>query len=157
VYLVLHWDLWSTWTWVLCKVIIQIYLCSSTSIHPVRLAPFVDHVLQFSLYGFAFIVNNQGSIGVWVYFWDFNSILLIAVSVSTLITCCLFSICICSRGWPSRPSMGGEALGLAKIVYSSTGEWQGQKAGMGGLGSRAGEGYRGLSERKLEKKIAFEM
>jgi hypothetical protein len=26
------------------------------------------------------------------------------------------SSCICSRGWPSRPSMGGEALGLAKII-----------------------------------------
>jgi hypothetical protein len=55
------------------------------------------------------------------------------------------SSCICSRGWPSWPSMGGEALGLAKIICPSTGECQGQEAGVGGLGSRAGEGYRGLS------------
>jgi hypothetical protein len=39
--------------------------------------------------------------------------------------------------------MGGEALGLAKIICSSTGKCQGQKAGGGGLGSRAGGGYRG--------------
>ena len=43
----------------------------------------------------------------------------------------------CSRGWPSRPSMGGEGLGIAKIIYPSTGDCQGQEAGMGGLGSRA--------------------
>ena len=58
---------------------------------------------------------------------------------------------------PSRPSMGGEALGLAKVICPSRGECQGQEAGVGGLGSRAGRGYRGLSERKLGKEIAFEM
>jgi hypothetical protein len=45
---------------------------------------------------------------------------------------------ICSRGWPSRPSMGGEALGLAKIICPSTGECQGQEVGVGRLGIRAG-------------------
>jgi hypothetical protein len=45
--------------------------------------------------------------------------------------------------------VGGEALGLAKIIYPSIGECQGQEAGVGGLGSRAGGGYRGLSERKV--------
>jgi hypothetical protein len=53
--------------------------------------------------------------------------------------------------------MGGEALGLAKIICPSTGESWGQKAGVGGLGIRAGGGYSGLSERKLGKGIAFEM
>jgi hypothetical protein len=47
---------------------------------------------------------------------------------------------ICSRRWPSRPSLGGEALGLAKIICPSTGECQGQEVGLGGLGSRVGEG-----------------
>jgi hypothetical protein len=47
------------------------------------------------------------------------------------------SSCICSRGWPSRPSMGGEALGLLKIICPSTGDCQGQEAGVGGLGSTA--------------------
>jgi hypothetical protein len=38
--------------------------------------------------------------------------------------------------------MGGEALGLAKILCPSTGECQNQEAGVGGLGSRVGGGYR---------------
>jgi hypothetical protein len=36
--------------------------------------------------------------------------------------------------------MGGEALGLAKIICPSAGEYQGPEAGVGGLGSREGEG-----------------
>jgi hypothetical protein len=52
--------------------------------------------------------------------------------------------CICSRGWPSQPSMGGEVLGIAKIICPSTGERQDQELGVGGLGSRAMGGYRGL-------------
>jgi hypothetical protein len=36
--------------------------------------------------------------------------------------------------------MGGEALGLVKIIRSSTGECWGQEVGVGGLGSRAGAG-----------------
>ena len=46
--------------------------------------------------------------------------------------------CVCSRGWPSRPSVGGETFGLAKIICPSTGECQGQEVGVGVLGSRAG-------------------
>jgi hypothetical protein len=38
-------------------------------------------------------------------------------------------------------------LGLAKIICPNTGECQGQEAGVGGLGSREGRGYRGFSER----------
>ena len=53
--------------------------------------------------------------------------------------------------------MGGEALGLMKIICPSTGECQGLEAGMGGLGSRVGGVYRGLSERKLGKGIVFEV
>jgi hypothetical protein len=44
--------------------------------------------------------------------------------------------CIYSRGWPSQPSVGGEALGLVKILGPSIGECQGQEVGVGGLGSR---------------------
>jgi hypothetical protein len=54
------------------------------------------------------------------------------------------SSCICSRVWPSWPSMRGEALGLAKIICPSTGECHGQEAEVGGLKSRARGGYRGL-------------
>jgi hypothetical protein len=67
------------------------------------------------------------------------------------------SSCTCSRGWPNRPSMGEEALGLSKIICPRTGERQGQEAGVGGLQSRAGGGYGGLSERKPGKGITFEM
>jgi hypothetical protein len=35
--------------------------------------------------------------------------------------------------------MGEEAIGIAKIIYNSTGECQGQEAGVGGLGSRVGK------------------
>jgi hypothetical protein len=38
----------------------------------------------------------------------------------------------------------GEVLGLAKIICPSTREYQVQEAGVGGLGSRMGGGYRGL-------------
>jgi hypothetical protein len=40
--------------------------------------------------------------------------------------------------------MGGEALGLAKIMCSSTGECQGQEAGVGRLESRAEKGIGGF-------------
>jgi hypothetical protein len=46
------------------------------------------------------------------------------------------STCICSRGWPSQSSMGGEALGPVKVLCPSVGECQGQEEGVGGLVSR---------------------
>ena len=42
------------------------------------------------------------------------------------------SSCICSRRWPSRPSLGREALGLANFICLGTGECQGQDVGVGG-------------------------
>jgi hypothetical protein len=55
------------------------------------------------------------------------------------------SSCICSRRWPSQPSLGREALGLAKIICPITGKCQGQEVRVDGFGSRTGEEYRGLS------------
>ena len=49
------------------------------------------------------------------------------------------SSCICSRGWPSRSSMGGEVLGPLKALCPSVGEWLGQEVGVGGLVSRRSE------------------
>jgi hypothetical protein len=44
-------------------------------------------------------------------------------------------------------AMGGEALSIAKIICPSTGEFQGQEEGVGGLGSRVGgEGIGGFGE-----------
>jgi hypothetical protein len=48
------------------------------------------------------------------------------------------SSCICSRGWPSQTSMGGEALCSMKALCPSVGERQGQEAGVSGLVSREG-------------------
>jgi hypothetical protein len=54
--------------------------------------------------------------------------------------------------------VGGEALGLAKILGPSIGECQGQEVEVVGLGSRGrGEGIGDFSERKLGKGITFEM
>jgi hypothetical protein len=40
--------------------------------------------------------------------------------------------------------MVGEALGIVKIICPSTGECQSQEVGVGGLGGRAGGGYKGV-------------
>jgi hypothetical protein len=53
--------------------------------------------------------------------------------------------------------MGGEPLGLVKVICPNTGECQGQEAGVGGFRSRAGGGDWGVLDRKLGKGIAFEM
>jgi hypothetical protein len=60
---------------------------------------------------------------------------------------------VCSRGWPSRSSMGGEALGPVKVLCPSIGECQDQEwewvyRGAGGGGGR---GYRGFLKVKLGK------
>jgi hypothetical protein len=49
--------------------------------------------------------------------------------------------------------MGGEALGLAMIISPSTGEYQDQEAGVGGLVSRVGRGHRGLWGQHLKCKL----
>jgi hypothetical protein len=44
---------------------------------------------------------------------------------------------ICSRGWPSQSSMGGEALGpVKKSRCLNVGEFQDKEEGVGGLVSR---------------------
>jgi hypothetical protein len=51
--------------------------------------------------------------------------------------------------------MGGEVLGLVKVLCPSIGECQGQEEGVGGLGREEGMGE--FSEGKLRKGITFEM
>jgi hypothetical protein len=62
------------------------------------------------------------------------------------------SSCICSRGCPSWPSMGGEALDLVKIICPSREECQDQQAGVCGLVSREAGGYRGLPRYHFKSK-----
>jgi hypothetical protein len=50
--------------------------------------------------------------------------------------------CICSRGWPSQTSMGGEALGPEKARCPNVGECQDKEAGVGELASRGREDMR---------------
>jgi hypothetical protein len=51
------------------------------------------------------------------------------------------SRCICSRRWPSRPSLGREAPWSCKLYMPLV---QGQEVGVGGEGSRAVGVYREL-------------
>jgi hypothetical protein len=62
-----------------------------------------------------------------------------------------FSSCICSRSWPSQPSLGSEAPWSCKFICPSTGERQGQEVGVCGLESRVGRWVWGTFG------IAFEM
>jgi len=48
---------------------------------PVTPTPLIENVFFFPLYDSGFFVKDQVTIGVWVYFWVFNSIPLIAFSV----------------------------------------------------------------------------
>ena len=61
---------------------------------PVRPAPFVEDAFLFVsfllLYSFGFFVKGQVSIGVWVYFWVFDSIPLIDLSISVSLPCSFF-------------------------------------------------------------------
>jgi hypothetical protein len=55
--------------------------------------------------------------------------------------------------------VGGETLGLVKVICPIIGDCQSQKAGVGGLVSRGqgGGSDRGFLEGKLGKGITFEM
>jgi hypothetical protein len=44
--------------------------------------PYVENAAFFSLDAFIFFVKDQVTVGVWVHFWVFNSILLIYLPVS---------------------------------------------------------------------------
>jgi hypothetical protein len=64
---------------------------------------------------------------------------------------------ICSRGWPSLSSMGGEALGPVKALRPSIGECQNQEWEWVGWGAGGGGRGWGFSEGKLGKGITFEV
>jgi hypothetical protein len=62
------------------------------------------------------------------------------------------SSCLCSRGCPSRSSMGGETLGPVTVLCPSVGECQGQETGAGKLVSRGSrEGIAGFWRGDLER------
>ena len=61
---------------------IWVYFHSSTHRQPVRPAPFIEDTFFFPLYIFGAFVKNQMTVSVWFYFWVFNSIPLINMSVS---------------------------------------------------------------------------
>jgi hypothetical protein len=59
----------------------------------VRTALFVEDAVFFPLFFFGFFVKGQVTIGVSVYFWVFNSIQLIHLSVSVPILCGFYHHC----------------------------------------------------------------
>ena len=66
--------------------------------------------------------------------------------------------CICSRGWPCRASMGGEALGPVKAQCPSAGECQGSEEGEDAWDRGMDDGIGGSGEwGKLGKGITFDM
>ena len=62
---------------------------------------FLWNPFLFSLYGFPFFVNNTKSMAVSVYFWDFNSFSLIALSGPISMPCSFYYYCFVSwnKGW----------------------------------------------------------
>ena len=85
---VLCWDPWFTCVeWYL-----WIYFHFSTSSNQNRSTSFVEDVFFLPLYGFGFFAKNPVSIGLWVYFWVFNLIPLINLSISIFISCSFITV-----------------------------------------------------------------
>ena len=61
--------------------------------HAVTPVPFVEDALPFLLYGFGFFVKIHVSICMWVYFWVFNLVPLINLSVTTSMPCSFYYYC----------------------------------------------------------------
>ena len=56
-------------------------------------APFVENAVFFPLDGFNSFIKDQVTIGVWVYFWVFNSISLVYLSVAIPVPCSFYHNC----------------------------------------------------------------
>jgi hypothetical protein len=69
-------------------------LHSSTCGYLVWPAPFVEDDFCFPLYSFSFFVNNQVSIGVWAYFWIFDSVSLVKLPIFMPIPCLFITIAL---------------------------------------------------------------
>jgi len=109
---------WSTRTWVLCKVTNMDLFSFSTYRLPVRPAFIKDF---FTLYIFYFLVKNQVSISLWLYFWVFNSIPLINVSISVPISHIFALHCFFAWGQRSGIVIPPEVLLLLRIVFTFLG------------------------------------
>ena len=70
-----------------------------TSQPVVKLASFIEDAFFFLLYGFGFFLKDHMSIGVWVYFWVFNIISFIDLSLSIQNTMQFLLLLFCSRSW----------------------------------------------------------
>ena len=60
-------------------------------------AKFVENAVFLPLDGFSSLVEDQVTIGVWVYFWVFNSIPLVYLSVTIPVPCSFLSQLLCSK------------------------------------------------------------
>ena len=73
---------------------------SFTCQYPVRQASLAeDEANTFQLYNFGFFVKNQASMVVWNYFWVFDSISLINMSIFMSIPCSFYDYNSVVHGW----------------------------------------------------------
>jgi hypothetical protein len=78
----------------LCFVeVINMGLFSFFYIQPVRPLPFTDDAFFIPLCIFGVFVKDQVTVSVWFYFWVFNSIAMINLSVSVQILCSCYHYC----------------------------------------------------------------
>ena len=72
---------------------IWVYFHFSTYRQSVKPVPFIEDASFFPLYIFGFFVKNHVCVSMWFYFWVFNSISLINLSVCVPIPCCFYHYC----------------------------------------------------------------
>jgi hypothetical protein len=87
------WGPWSTWTWVLWRVVnmdLFVFFYMQTFSYTSTI------YWTYFLFFIGFFVESQLSIGVWVYFWVFSSILVpILVPIPCFVLFCCFCFCFC--------------------------------------------------------------
>jgi hypothetical protein len=76
---------WSTYTWALYKDIRMDQFAFFYMLTASWASTIVEETVFFPLDGFSSFVKDQVTIGVWVHFWVFNSVLLIYLCVIVLV------------------------------------------------------------------------
>jgi hypothetical protein len=74
------------------QVLAKFLYVAPRALHTVRPASFVSDAFFFPFYGFGICDKNQAFIGVWFYFWVFDSTLLINLSILMPVPCSFCSV-----------------------------------------------------------------
>ena len=80
VYPALHWGLWSTWTWVLCRLVDLDLFAFFYIQKPSYPAPFVEDAFFFHCVVLVSLLKIKCPY-MWICFWIFNSISLISLTI----------------------------------------------------------------------------